>query len=128
MLPKLMLLTRVAPGDQGVGPQYLRDVCRFYSPDRLCCFHVPIVDEPPFDGTGLCSAVRSLGCTSESGSPLGTSALGRWRRAARNRYGSPGSGRQTIGVKGGPRPPHSSRPPPHCRPGRNPEKARPRPY
>ena len=39
MVPRVLLLTGVAPGRVGVGSVFLRDLCMLYPRDRICCFH-----------------------------------------------------------------------------------------
>lgn len=37
-VPRVLLLTGIAPGNVNVGRVYLRDLCRLYPQDRICCF------------------------------------------------------------------------------------------
>ena len=39
-IPRTLLLTSTPPGDGSVGEVFLRDLCRYYPKDRLCCFAV----------------------------------------------------------------------------------------
>lgn len=45
MVPKLLLLTDVAPGLNKVGRIYLRDLCLVYPHNRICCFHTDLFPE-----------------------------------------------------------------------------------
>lgn len=38
-VPRVLLLTNVAPGRVGVGRIFLRNLCLLYPHDRICCFH-----------------------------------------------------------------------------------------
>ncbi len=39
-VPRILLLSGEAPGEVGVGAMYLRDLCRYYPRESLCCFAV----------------------------------------------------------------------------------------
>ena len=53
-VPRVLLVTGVPPSDVGVGGLFLRDLCRLYPRDRLCCFHMGPFPEngksPDLDG------------------------------------------------------------------------------
>lgn len=86
MVPRILLITHVAPGRVNIGRTFLRELCVRYPHDRICCFYVNPLPEyeksPELDWL----PTKFVSAPSEHGYKQFGGRVARWSRPFYERY------------------------------------------